>query len=70
MYNNQYVKMSNQGEDEQYIENLFQQIKVMERKIASKNREIKELERFLVIPEKDKKAKKKKRTSSLNLIKH
>ena len=70
MYNNQYVKMSNQGEDKQYIENLFQQIKVMERKIASKNREIKELERFLVIPEKDKKAKKKKRTSSLNLIKH
>ncbi len=70
MYNNQYVKMSNQGEDEQYIENLFQQIKVMERKIASKNREIKELERFLVIPEKDKKAKKKKRTSSVNLIKH
>ena len=70
MYNNQYVKMTNQGEDEQYIENLFQQIKVMERKIASKNREIKELERFLVIPEKDKKAKKKKRTSSLNLIKH
>ena len=70
MYNNQYVKMKNQGEDEQYIENLFQQIKVMERKIASKNREIKELERFLVLPDKEKKGKNKKRNSSLNLPKH
>ncbi len=42
----------------------------MERKIASKNREIKELERFLVIPDKEKKGKNKKRNSSLNLPKH
>ena len=70
MYNNQYVKMTNQGEDEQYIENLFQQIKVMERKIASKNREIKELERFLVLPDKEKKGKNKKRNSSFYLPKH
>jgi hypothetical protein len=42
----------------------------MERKIASKNREIKELERFLLVPEKEKKEKKKKRASSVNFTKH
>ena len=69
IYNNQYVKVVDKGDDEQYIENLFQQIKVLERKIASKNKEIKELERFLFVPVKEKKGKNKKNArNSVNAV--
>jgi len=50
MYNNQYYKVINMGTDERYIDNLFSKIKVLERKIVSKNKEIKELEQYLVLP--------------------
>ena len=50
IYNNQYYKVSNMGTDERYIEDLFSKIKVYERKIVSKNKEIKELEQYLVLP--------------------
>ena len=69
IYNNQYVKVVDKGDDEQYIENLFQQIKVLERKLASKNKEIKELERFLFVPDKEKKGKNKKNArTSVNAV--
>ena len=38
------------GTDERYIDDLFSKIKVYERKIVSKNKEIKELEQYLVLP--------------------
>ena len=50
IYNNQYYKVSNMGTDERYIDDLFSKIKVYERKIVSKNKEIKELEQYLVLP--------------------
>lgn len=50
MYDNQYYKVINMGSDEKYVDDLFSKIKVIERKIASKNKEIKELERYLVLP--------------------
>ena len=50
VYNNQYYKVINMGTDEKYIDNLFSKIKVFERKLISKNKEIKELERYLVLP--------------------
>ena len=50
IYNNQYYKVINMGTDERYIDDLFSQIKVYERKIVSKNKEIKELEQYLVLP--------------------
>jgi hypothetical protein len=52
MYNNQYFKMINLGKDEKYVDDLFNQIKVYERKLNSKSKEIKELERYLIIPTK------------------
>jgi hypothetical protein len=50
VYNNQYYKVINMGTDEKYIDNLFSKIKVFERKLISKNKEIKELEQYLVLP--------------------
>ena len=50
IYNNQYYKVTNMGTDEKYIDDLFSKIKVYERKIVSKNKEIKELEQYLVLP--------------------
>ena len=50
IYNNQYYKVINMGTDERYIDDLFSKIKVFERKIVSKNKEIKELEQYLVLP--------------------
>jgi len=50
VYNNQYYKVINMGTDEKYIDNLFSKIKVFERKLISKNKEIKDLERYLVLP--------------------
>ena len=50
IYNNQYYKVINMGTDERYIDDLFSKIKVIERKIVSKNKEIKELEQYLVLP--------------------
>ena len=50
IYNNQYYKVINMGTDERYIDDLFSKIKVYERKIVSKNKEIKELEQYLVLP--------------------
>ena len=50
IYNNQYYKTTNMGTDERYIDDLFSKIKVFERKLVSKNKEIKELERYLVLP--------------------
>ena len=50
IYNNQYYKVINMGYDEKYIDNLFSKIKVFERKIVSKNKEIKELEQYLLLP--------------------
>lgn len=38
------------GTDERYIDDLFSKIKVFERKIISKSKEIKELEQYLVLP--------------------
>ena len=51
-YNNQYFMINRKGVDEKYIEDLFSQINVLERKIHSKNNEIKELERYLLVPDK------------------
>ena len=51
-YNNQYFMINRTGVDEKYIEDLFSQINVLERKIHSKNNEIKELERYLLVPDK------------------
>ena len=50
IYNNQYYKVINMGNDERYIDDLFSKIKVFEIKLLSKNKEIKELERYLVLP--------------------
>ena len=50
VYNNQYYKVTNMGTDERYIDDLFSKIKVFERKIISKSKEIKELEQYLVLP--------------------
>ena len=50
IYNNQYYKVINMGNDERYIDDLFYKIKVFEIKLLSKNKEIKELERYLVLP--------------------
>jgi len=50
MYDNQYYKVTNMGTDEKYVDNLFSKIKVLERKIFSKNKEIKDLEQYLVLP--------------------
>ena len=58
IYNNQYYKVTNMGTDERYIDDLFSKIKVYERKLISKNKEIKELEQHLVLPG-DKNNKKK-----------
>ena len=38
------------GTNEKYVDNLFSKIKVLERKFFSKNKEIKDLERYLVLP--------------------
>ena len=51
-YNNQYFMINRKGVDEKYIEDLFSQINVLERKIHSKNNEIKELERYLLVADK------------------
>ena len=50
IYNNQYYKVINMGNDERYIDDLFSKIKVFEIKLLSKNNEIKELEIYLVLP--------------------
>ena len=50
IYNNQYYKVTNMGTDERYIDDLFSKMKVLERKIFSKNKEIKDLEQYLVLP--------------------
>lgn len=63
-YNNQLFMISNKGDDEKKIDELFSQINLLERKIASKNKEIKELQRFM-IPEK-KVVKKKPRRTYIN----
>ena len=48
IYNNQYYKVINMGNDEKYIDDLFSKIKVLERKIFSKNKEIKDLEQYII----------------------
>jgi hypothetical protein len=58
-YNKQLYMMNNKGVDEKYIDSLFSQIKIKEKLLTSKNKEIKELERFLIAPLK-KKGKNKK----------
>ena len=58
-YNKQLYMMNNKGVDEKYIDSLFSQIKIKEKLLTSKNKEIKELERFLIDPLK-KKGKNKK----------
>ena len=50
IYNNQYYKVINMGTDEKYVDDLFSKIKVLERKIFSKNKQIKVLEQYLVLP--------------------
>ena len=50
IYNNQYYKVTNMGTDERYVDDLFSKIKVLERKLFSKNKEIKDLEQYLVLP--------------------
>ena len=50
IYNNQYYKVINMGTDEKYVDDLFSKIKVLERKIFSKNKQIKDLEQYLVLP--------------------
>ena len=52
IYNNQYFKASSKCADEKYIESLFAQIKDYERKIIAKNKEIKDLEKRVVIQDK------------------
>ena len=50
IYNNQYYKVTNMGTDERYVDDLFSKIKVLERKLFSKNKEIKDQEQYLVLP--------------------
>ena len=50
IYNTQYYKVTNMGMDEKYVDDLFSKIKVLERKVFSKNKEIKDLEQYLVLP--------------------
>ena len=50
IYNKQYYKVINMGTDEKYVDDLFSKIKVLERKIFSKNKQIKDLEQYLVLP--------------------
>jgi len=66
IYDNQYYKVSSNGVDEKYIDDLFAQIKVLERKLISKNKEIKYLERQLVLPG-DKNNNRKKMMSKNNI---
>ena len=67
-YNNQYYMINRKGIDEKYIEELFSQIHVLERKIHSKNKEIKELERYLVVPDKTDHKKKVKPKNKITII--
>ena len=60
-YNKQLYMMNNKGVDEKYIDSLFSQIKIKEKLLTSKNKEIKELERFLIVPIKKKGKKKDKK---------
>lgn len=66
-YNNQYYMINRKGIDEKYIEELFSQIHVLERKIHSKNKEIKELERYLVVPDKTDPKKKVKPKNKITI---
>ena len=50
IYNTQYYKVTNMGMDEKYVDDLFSKIKVLERKVFSKNKKIKDLEQYLVLP--------------------
>ena len=61
-YNSQYCKVFEKSEEQKYIESLFNKIKVLEKKIASKDNEIKELQRFLIVPIKHIKTRKNKKT--------
>ena len=61
-YNSQYCKVFEKSEEQKYIESLFNKIKVLETKIASKDNEIKELQRFLIVPIKHIKTRKDKKT--------
>ena len=66
-YNKQLYMMNNKGVDEKYIDSLFSQIKIKEKLLTSKNKEIKELERFLIAPLKKKgKTKKDKKKEIKN----
>jgi hypothetical protein len=68
-YNKQLYMMNNKGVDEKYIDSLFSQIKIKEKLLTSKNKEIKELERFLFVPVKEKKGKNKKNArNSVNAV--
>ena len=70
-YNSQYCKVFEKSEEQKYIESLFNKIKVLEKKIASKNNEIKELQRFLIFPIKHIKNRKDIKTTivAINKIK-
>ena len=68
-YNKQLYMMNNKGVDEKYIDSLFSQIKIKEKLLTSKNKEIKELERFLIAPLK-KKGKNKKDGKKKEIIKN
>ena len=57
-YNNQYYMINHKGLDEKYIEDLFSQIHVLEGKVSARNKEIKELEKQILVPDKKKKMKK------------
>ena len=62
-YNSQYCKVFEKSEEQKYIESLFNKIKVLEKKIASKDNEIKELQRFLIFPIKHIKTRKDIKTT-------
>lgn len=56
-YNNQYYMINHKGLDEKYIEDLFSQIHVLEGKVSARNKEIKELEKQILVPDKKKRKK-------------
>ena len=62
-YNCQYCKVCEKSDEQKYIESLFNKIKILEKKIASKNNEIKELQRFLIFPIKHIKTRKDIKTT-------
>lgn len=57
-YNNQFYMINHKGLDEKYIEDLFSQIHVLEGKVSARNKEIKELEKQILVPDKKKRTKK------------